>query len=63
MEYEDYIVKQGDTVSSICNEYYKEKRYETAIATFNGIEVDSKLTPGTILKLPNRTAIAMYISK
>ena len=63
MEYEDYIVQQGDTVSSICNEYYKEKRYETAIATFNGIEVDSKLTPGTILKLPNRTAIAMYISK
>lgn len=24
MEYEDYIVQQGDTVSSICNEYYKE---------------------------------------
>lgn len=63
MEYEDYIVQYGDTIPSICDQYYKEKRYETAIATFNGVEVDAKLTPGTILKLPNRTAIALYISK
>lgn len=63
MEYEDYIVQYGDTVPSICEQYYKEKRYETAIATFNGIEVDAKLIPGTIVKLPNKTAIALYISK
>ena len=61
--YEDYIVKYGDTIPSICDQYYKEKRYETAIATFNGLEVDAKLTAGTIIKLPNRTAIAQYISK
>lgn len=63
MEYEDYIVQYGDTIPSICDQYYKEKKYETAISTFNGIDVDSKLTAGTILKLPNRTAIALYISK
>lgn len=63
MEYEDYIVQYGDNIPSICDQYYKEKRYETAIATFNGIEVDAKLNPGTIVKLPNRTAIALYISK
>lgn len=63
MEYEDYIVQYGDTIPSICDQYYKEKRYETAISTFNGIEVDAKLNPGTIIKLPNRTAIALYISK
>ncbi len=63
MEYEDYIVQYGDNIPSICEQYYKEKRYETAISTFNGIEVDAKLTPGTILKLPNRTAIALYISR
>ena len=63
MEYEDYVVQQDDTISSICDEYYKDKKYATAIATFNGMEITDKLTPGTILKLPNRTAIALYISK
>ncbi|MBR2734950.1 MAG: LysM peptidoglycan-binding domain-containing protein [Clostridia bacterium] len=63
MEYEDYIVQQGDTVASIAQDYYKDPKYTTAISTFNGIETNEKLTPGTILKLPNRTAIALYTSK
>lgn len=63
IDYEDYIVQQDDTVASICENYYKDSKYITAISTFNGIEVTDKLTPGTILKLPNRTAIALYISK
>lgn len=62
MEYEDYIVQHGDTVSSISTNYYKDSKYITAVATFNGIDVNEKLTAGTILKLPNRTAIALYIS-
>ena len=61
--FEDYIVQDGDTVESICEDYYKEKRYETAISTFNGIEVNDKLEAGTILKLPDKTAIALYISR
>lgn len=63
MEYEDYIVQQDDTVASIAEDYYKDPKYTTAISSFNGIEVNEKLTPGTILKLPNRTAIALYTSK
>ena len=63
IEYEDYVVKYGDTVTSICESYYKDSKYITAISTFNGIEVNTKLTPGSILKLPNRTAIALYLYK
>ena len=63
IEYEDYIVQYGDTVSSICEAYYKDNKYVSAVATFNGIEASEKLVPGVILKLPNRTAIALYISK
>lgn len=63
MQYEDYIVQYGDTVSSICEAYYKDSRYITAIATFNGVASNEKLTAGTILKLPNRTAIALYTSR
>lgn len=62
IEYEDYIVQYGDTIPSICAQYYKEDKYITAISTFNGIDVDEQLTAGTILKLPNRTAIALYLS-
>lgn len=61
--FEDYIVQDGDTIASICENYYKETRYETAISTFNGIEVNDKLEAGTILKLPDKTAIALYISR
>ena len=63
MEYEDYIVQQDDTVASIAQNYYKDAKYTTAISTFNGIDTNEKLTPGSILKLPNRTAIALYTSK
>ena len=63
IDYEDYIVQYGDTIASICSNYYKDSKYITAIASFNGIGTDEKLTAGTILKLPNRTAIALYISK
>lgn len=63
MEYEDYIVQQDDTVASIAKGYYNDEKYTTAISTFNGIDTNEKLTPGSILKLPNRTAIALYTSK
>ncbi|MDR1627216.1 MAG: hypothetical protein LBR79_00395 [Oscillospiraceae bacterium] len=63
MEYEDYIVQYGDNIASICNTYYKDSSYVNAVATFNGIDASEKLIPGVILKLPNRTAIALYISK
>ena len=63
IEYEDYVVQQDDTVASIAQNYYQDSKFITAIATFNGIQVNEKLTPGSILKLPNRTAVALYTSR
>ena len=48
MEYEDCIIQYGDTISSICTSYYKDSSYVTAVATFNGIDENAKLTAGTI---------------
>lgn len=62
IEYEDHIVQYGDTISSICESYYKDATLTNAVATFNDIEKEEKLVAGTILKLPNKTAIALYIS-
>ncbi len=63
MDYEDYIVQHTDTIESVCKEYYKDTSFITAVATFNGLQTNEKLVPGSILKLPNRTAIALYISR
>lgn len=62
IEYEDYIVQYGDTISSICESYYKDSSLENAVATFNDLEINDKLVAGSILKLPNKTAIALYTS-
>lgn len=62
MEYEDYIVQYGDTVTSISENYYNDNAFATAISTFNGIDINDTLDAGSILKLPNRTAISLYIS-
>lgn len=61
--YEDYIVQYDDTITSICQSYYNDESFVTAVSTFNGINVKEKLIPGSILKLPNRTAIALYSAK
>lgn len=61
--YDDYIVQYDDTVSSICESYYNDAKFVTAVSTFNEISTNEKLTPGSILKLPNRTAIALYSAK
>ena len=63
MDFEDYIVQHGDTIASICEAYYKDASFITAVATFNGLQTNEKLVPGSILKLPNRTAIALYVSR
>lgn len=62
IEYEDYIVQYGDTISSICENYYKDATLSNAVSTFNDMEKEEKLIAGTILKLPNKTAIALYVS-
>ena len=63
IQYEDYIVQNGDTITSICKDYYKDEKFITAVASFNGLDINDMLTAGSILKLPNRTAVALYTSK
>lgn len=62
IEYEDYIVQYGDTLESICDSYYKDKDFIKAVSTFNDVDEKEKLVAGRILKLPNRTAVALYLS-
>ncbi len=62
IEYEDYIVQYGDTISSICASYYNDATLESAVASFNNLTTSEKLVAGTLLKLPNKTAIALYVS-
>ena len=61
--YEDYIVQYGDTIESICKDYYKDASFTKAASSFNGMTEKDSLTPGSIFKLPNRTAIALYSTK
>lgn len=62
IEYEDHIVQAGETIISICEEHYKNASYANLVATFNSREIKENLTPGSILRLPNRTAVALYIA-
>ena len=55
IEYTDYIVKQGDTPSSIAEEQYGDKSYGSAITSFNG--ATGYLVPGSILKLPSKSIV------
>ena len=63
MEFEDYIVQDKDDITSIAENYYKDTKYATAIATFNGLDISEKLQAGSIIKLPNRTAISLYLAR
>ena len=63
MEFEDYIVQDKDNITSIAEDYYKDTKYATAIATFNGLDISEKLQAGSIIKLPNRTAISLYLAR
>ena len=63
IEFEDYIVQHGDSIPSISESYYQDNKFVSAVASFNGLDANDSLTPGTIIKLPNRTAVALYTSK
>ena len=55
VEYDDYIVKQGDTPSSISESQYSDKSFGSAITSFNS--VSGNLVPGTILRIPSKSAV------
>lgn len=62
IEFEDYIVKPEDTLSSICNLCYSDSKFINTIKSYNNIKSDDDLSPGTILKIPNETLVKDYFS-
>ena len=59
-DYEDYVVQNGDTASSIAEIKYSDKTLGSIITSFNGIS--GSLLPGTILKIPTKVFVDAYIS-
>lgn len=53
IEYEDYITKHGDTVSSISEQFYGDPSFGSVITSFN--ELSGYLIPGTIIKIPSKS--------
>ena len=58
---EDYIVQPGDTLASICAGCYGTAGYAELVASFNGLEANAELDPGSILLLPLRDQLAQYV--
>ena len=55
ISFDDYIVQDGDTPSSISESNYSDRSLSPAITSFNGIT--GYLIPGSILKIPQKSVI------
>lgn len=55
IDFTDYIVKFGDTPSSIAESYYGDKSLSSVITSFN--ETTGHLVPGSILRLPVKSVV------
>ena len=55
IDYEDYILKNNDTLNSISEQYYGDKSFSSVITSFN--ELSGYLIPGSIIKLPIKSAV------
>lgn len=55
VEYDDYIIKRGDTVSSITEKCYGDKSLSNVITSFN--DLLGHLIPGTIIKIPSKSYV------
>lgn len=61
----DVTVEDGDTLRSIALRELGRQTYASALATFNGVEIDAILVPGSTLRIPinvpNRGEVASVI--
>ena len=55
ISFDDYIVQDGDTPSSISESSYSDRSLSPAITSFN--DVTGYLIPGSILKIPQKSVI------
>jgi len=51
-DYVLYETRQGDTLDSIAEEFYKDTGKDFLVAYYNDLESDEELNPGIVLKLP-----------
>lgn len=58
----DYIVQYGDTFDSICTNNYSSKDFISTIKSFNNLQADSQLIAGTLIKLPDETAVKTLLN-
>lgn len=58
---EDYIVKNNDTLSSICESYYSNTDFISAVKSFNNM-TDENIYAGIILLLPNQEEVYNYLN-
>ncbi|MDR2073841.1 MAG: hypothetical protein LBP36_00485 [Oscillospiraceae bacterium] len=61
IEFEDHIVKFGETIDSICKENYPSDSFISGVASFNALEPTDSLVPGSILRLPNGASVSLYL--
>lgn len=59
---DDYIVQYGDTLESICDEFYSSRSFISTIQGFNSITSNAQLTAGLVIKLPDETAVRTMLS-
>ena len=52
---ETYTVKEGDTLTGICDRYYGDAKYETALrlAAYNKIDDADRIRVGQIIEIPS----------
>lgn len=61
IDFDDYIVKFGDTFDSICTETYGGEDFSISVASFNGMERKETLIPGMLIRLPNKADAALWL--
>ncbi|BED92299.1 MAG: LysM peptidoglycan-binding domain-containing protein [Candidatus Improbicoccus pseudotrichonymphae] len=57
LEFEDYIIQNGDTFGSLCIKFYGDEKFVSAISSFNSMNDKDLLFPGKILRIPLRSSI------
>ena len=58
---EDYVMRGGDTLESVCAAYYGSPAYAGPVAAFNGLDAGDGPAAGTVIRLPLRDQLARYI--
>ncbi len=54
--YTDHVVRSGEVLEEVCDGFYGDGAYAPAVAAYNGLDPETPLAAGTILKLPEPAA-------